>query len=67
MAFLRVGGRLDYACPGSGITFSCGATTVPRSKSCGVGVIVRLYQALGGGWVPEQDAAGITGDLQPEE
>jgi len=35
-----------YACPGSGITFSCGATTVPRSKSCGVGVIVRLYHGL---------------------
>jgi multidrug efflux system outer membrane protein len=26
--------------------------------------IVRLYQALGGGWVAEQDAADITGDLQ---
>jgi multidrug efflux system outer membrane protein len=29
--------------------------------------IVRLYQALGGGWVAEQDAADITGDLQLEE
>jgi hypothetical protein len=35
-----------YACPGKGITFSCGATTVPFSKSRAVGARVRLYHWL---------------------
>ena len=35
-----------YACPGRGITFSCGATTVPFSKSRAVGARVRLYHWL---------------------
>ncbi len=29
--------------------------------------IVRLYQALGGGWVAGQDTLGVSGDLPPEE
>jgi multidrug efflux system outer membrane protein len=28
--------------------------------------VVRLYQALGGGWVAEQDSTGITANLSPE-
>jgi len=28
--------------------------------------IVGLYQALGGGWVAEQDSTGITADLEPK-
>jgi multidrug efflux system outer membrane protein len=29
--------------------------------------VVRLYQALGGGWVAEQDSTGIAADLAPDE
>jgi len=29
--------------------------------------VVRLYQALGGGWVAAQDTSGVTSDLQPDE
>ena len=47
LAFFGFGIRLQiHASPGSGITFSGGATTVPLSKSRAVGVSVRLYHGL---------------------